>query len=160
MAPSLSAGPIWLGSGVLYAADLTAGQRFAFGSYTITGDEMVAFARSWDPLPLHTDQAAAAAGPFGGLIASGVQTIAIYQRLAVPALWSRIAVIAGRTLREIQLTRPVRPGMTLTGHAELIEVRPRDNGDATIATRAVLHEAHGGPELFTLVAEVLIAGER
>ena len=71
---------------MLYAEDLREGQEFPFGSYSMVEDEMLAFARQYDPIPIHTDPAAAAASPFGGLIASGLHTMAIYQRLIVEAM--------------------------------------------------------------------------
>jgi acyl dehydratase len=61
---------------MLYAEDLIVGQRFEFGSYTIGEEEILRFARQYDPVPIHIDKEAAASGPFGGLIASGFNTLA------------------------------------------------------------------------------------
>jgi acyl dehydratase len=94
---------------MLYAEDLAVGQRFQLGTYTIGEAELLEFARKYDPVPIHTDPDAAAAGPFGGLIASGFNTIAIYQRLVVEAVWSRSrrssagasrSAFQGRSVRE------------------------------------------------------------
>ena len=82
---------------MLYAEDLTEGQTFKLGTYAIGEAEILAFAAKYDPVPIHTDRAAAAAGPFGGLIASGFNTMAIYQRLVVEAIWSKVAGIVGRS---------------------------------------------------------------
>ncbi len=92
---------------MLYAEDLTEGQQFQLGEYTISEAEILQFARQYDPVPIHTDPEAAAAGPFGGLIASGFNTIAIYQRLIVEAVWSKVAAIVGRSI-EVRLPAPVR----------------------------------------------------
>ena len=53
---------------MLYAEDLSEGQQFQLGTYTITEAEILQFADQYDPVPIHTDPAAAAAGPFGGLL--------------------------------------------------------------------------------------------
>ena len=113
---------------MLYAEDLSEGQQFQLATYTITEAEILQFADQYDPVPIHTDPAA---GPFGGLIASGFNTIAIYQRLVVEAIWKKVAGIAGRSL-EIRLPSPVRPGASLTGQSQIqkINIRPeRRRGD-------------------------------
>ena len=66
-----------------YWEDLRIGEEAEHGSHTITEEEILAFAREYDPQPFHVDPEAAAAGPFGGLIASGWQTAAIYMGLYV-----------------------------------------------------------------------------
>ena len=90
---------------MLYAEDLAVGQRFEFGSYTISEEEILRFAQQYDPVPIHIDKEAAAKGPFGGLIASGFNTLAIYQRLIVEAVWSKVAGIVGRSF-DVRLFRP------------------------------------------------------
>jgi acyl dehydratase len=74
---------------MLYAEDLAVGQRFELGSYTISEDEIVSFAKQYDPVSIHTDKEPAGKGPFGGLIASGFNTLAVYQRLIVEAVWTQ-----------------------------------------------------------------------
>jgi acyl dehydratase len=123
---------------MLHAEDLAEGQTFQLGSYTIGEAEILEFAGKYDPVPIHTDPVAAAAGPFGGLIASGFNTIAIYQRLVVEAIWSKVAGIVGRSL-EIRIPSPVRPGATLTGQSrvEKITMRP-ERRDAVVIFRTEL----------------------
>ncbi|QIG92672.1 MULTISPECIES: MaoC/PaaZ C-terminal domain-containing protein [unclassified Bradyrhizobium] len=140
---------------MLYAEDLTEGHTFQLGSYTIGEAEIVAFAGKYDPVPIHTDPAAAAAGPFGGLIASGFNTIAIYQRLVVEAIWSKVAGIVGRSL-EIRLPSPVRPGATLTGQSQIqrITIRP-ERRDAVVIFRTELTNDEQRPVL-VVVLDALI----
>ncbi len=64
---------------LVYAEDLGIGQRFDLGSHTVTEAELVDFATHWDPQWFHIDRAAAQDGQFGGLIASGIHTLAILQ---------------------------------------------------------------------------------
>jgi acyl dehydratase len=64
-----------------YFEDFQPGQVFELGSRTVTADEIVAFGREFDPQPFHVDEDAAAASIFGGLIASGWHTGAMWMRL-------------------------------------------------------------------------------
>lgn len=109
---------------VLYAEDLTTGIAHDLGSYTLSAEEVDAFARQWDPQGFHIDEEVAAAGQFNGIIASGLHTMAIAQRLMVTGLMQDVAVIAGRSL-DVQMTKPVRPGMTLHGQLEFETVEFR-----------------------------------
>lgn len=72
--------------------------------------EIVEFARRYDPQSIHTDPAGSTTGPFGGLIASGVHTIAVCRRLYVDHYISHVASLASPGLDEIRWPRPVRPG--------------------------------------------------
>jgi len=140
---------------MLYAEDLVEGQQFQLGEYVIDEAEVLQFARQYDPVPIHTDPVAAAAGPFGGLIASGFNTIAIYQRLIVEAVWSKVAGIVGRSM-EVRLPAPVRPGATLTGQSEIqkITLRP-ERRDAIVIFKTQLIDGEGKVVLI-LVLDALI----
>lgn len=140
---------------MLYAEDLTEGQQFQLGTYTISEAEILQFAAQYDPVPIHTNPAAATAGPFGGLIASGFNTIAIYQRLVVEAIWAKVAGIVGRSF-EIRLPNPVRPGTTITGRSEIqkITLRP-ERRDAVVIFRTELVNDKGCPVL-VLVLDALV----
>ena len=140
---------------MLYAEDLAVGQRFEFGSYTIDEEEILRFARQYDPVPIHIDKEAAASGPFGGLIASGFNTLAIYQRLIVEAVWSRVAAIVGRSF-EVRLFRPVRPGTVITGYSQIqsVTLRP-ERRDGIVILRSELTDA-SSQTILTLVLDTLI----
>jgi acyl dehydratase len=99
----------------MYAEDLRAGRHIPLGSFTLRRPELLSFAERWDPQDFHIDEGAAAAGRFGEVIASGVQTLAIFQRLSVLAVEHDWAVIAGTRLIEVRFLRPVRADTTLTG---------------------------------------------
>jgi acyl dehydratase len=140
---------------LLYAEDLVVGQRFELGSYTISEAEIVGFAKQYDPVPIHTDKEAAAKGPFGGLIASGFNTLAIYQRLIVEAVWTQVAGIVGRSF-EVRLFRPVRPGTRITGHSQIqsVTLRP-ERRDGIVVFRTELTDG-SGQTILTLVLDALI----
>lgn len=128
---------------MLYAEDLTAGRVFETGSWHVTADAIQRFAREWDPLPLHTDEQAATAGPFGGLIASGLHTLAISVRLATDAFTSHVAVYAGRAMRELRLLKPLRPDVTVHGAIEILDQRLRDDGRGVIVWQNQLVDSDG-----------------
>jgi acyl dehydratase len=140
---------------LLSAEDLVVGQRFELGSYTISEAEIVGFAKQYDPVPIHTDKEAAAKGPFGGLIASGFNTLAIYQRLIVEAVWTQVAGIVGRSF-EVRLFRPVRPGTRITGHSQIqsVTLRP-ERRDGIVVFRTELTDG-SGQTILTLVLDALI----
>jgi acyl dehydratase len=123
---------------VKYAEDLTAGLVIELGEYRASEDEMVGFARQWDPQPFHTDPAAAAGGYFGGVIASGLYTMGVLQRLAVLAAYRDWAVIAGRQIREVRMLAPVRPGAVLAGRLTIDEVTPAKPDRSLVVTTGEL----------------------
>ena len=115
---------------MLYAEDLAAGQEFEFGSMTLSEEEILDFARQWDPLRIHTDEAYAKAGPFGQVIASGLHTLCAFQRMMVDAFGYDIAHKAGHKL-ELKFRRPVLPGTTLSARCRVQDITPRpERGDA------------------------------
>ncbi len=139
----------------IHADDLTPGQEIPFGSYTLTEEEILDYARRWDPLPMHTDPEWAASGPYGGVIASGLQTSAVYQRLIVDALWSNAMGKAGRGF-DLKFLGPVRPGTTLTGAAKVVAIKPRpDRGDALVELLSHLVDDAGNTVL-ELRADVIM----
>ena len=90
--------------------DYLPGETYEFGHASVSEEEIVAFATAYDPQRIHTDPEWAATGPFGGLIASGMQTMAVCMRLYVDHYISQVASLASPGLDEIRFTRPVRPG--------------------------------------------------
>jgi acyl dehydratase len=107
-----------------YFEDFTAGDVFELGARTVTRDEIVAFARQFDPQPFHLDESAAAGGPFGGLVASGWHTAAIFMRLYVDAVLSDTVSMGSPGVEELRWLRPVRPGDTLLGRLTVLETTP------------------------------------
>lgn len=110
--------------------DFFAGQVIEAGPHTVTEEELVGFARQWDPQWFHTDAQAAAEGVFGGLIASGWHTCAIAMRLVVQAALEGSESFASPGLQYVRWPHPVRPGDMLRLRAEVVEVlqdaaRPR-----------------------------------
>jgi len=107
--------------------DIEIGSRFELGSYTFTEQEIIRFGRKYDPQPFHIDPEAAARSFYGGLIASGWHTVALFMKLAVASHATRGADEARSGVspgfEDLRWLRPVRPGMTLTYSSEVIEKR-------------------------------------
>lgn len=123
----------------LWADDLVVGTVIGLGTHTVTREEILAFAGQWDPQPIHLDDAFAAGHEFGGIIASGLHTLGVYQRLAVLGAYRHWQVIAGRALHDVQLTYAVRAGATLRAELEITAVRATDEARALVTTEGRVH---------------------
>jgi acyl dehydratase len=106
-----------------YLEDYVPGAVYEFGSETVAEDELLEFARRYDPQYIHTDRAAAEAGPFKGLIASGWQTAGFTMRMMVDHYISHVATMASPGLDELRWHKPVRPGDTLRVRIRVLESR-------------------------------------
>lgn len=116
--------------GKCYAEELVSqlGIVHELGRYTLTEQGIRDFAGQWDPLPLHIGDG----GMWGGVIASGVHTIAVFQRLAASVVYMNWALVAGHKLRETVLACPARPGDVLFGTVVVTEVGPTRRGRARV----------------------------
>jgi len=105
----------------LYFEDLQVGLCWQTSGRTVSEAEILAFAAVYDPQPLHLDRPWAESGPFGGLIASGLHTLALAW-----SQWLLLGVLAdssrgGIGIDELRWTAPVRPGDTLRSHVEVVD---------------------------------------
>lgn len=107
-----------------YFEDFEPGQVYELGCRTVTEDEIVAFGEQWDPQPFHVDAAAAAASVFGGLIASGWHTGAMWMRLYVDSVLGSAVSMGSPGLEELRWFAPVRPGDTLHARMTVLETTP------------------------------------
>ena len=107
---------------LLFLDDLSPGRRFTSGTRIVTRDDILAFARAYDPQPFHLDETAAAASLFGGLVASGWHTAALTMRLLVESL-----PVAGGLIGaggDVTWPEPTRPGDTLRVTSEVVRAIP------------------------------------
>ena len=100
------------------------GQRFVSQGVTVTEASIIDFASRYDPQRFHVDVEAAARTHFGGLIASGFQTIGLSFRKFFELGVIRESGIGAPGVEELRWTAPVRPGDTLHTEVEVIETRP------------------------------------
>ena len=105
----------------LYLDDLKPGDVFESGEYALNAEDIKAFARQFDPQDFHLDEAAAEAGFFHDLVASGWHTAAITMRLVVESVPLASGII-GATV-DLSWKRPVRPGERLRVRTVIDEIR-------------------------------------
>jgi len=124
-------------SGLFYE-DFHVGRQFATEPAVLSESEIIAFAQKYDPQPIHVDPVAAEKSVYGGLIASGFQTIAV-----AAGQWLRTGQqegtgLGGPGLRDIRWLAPVRPGDVLNTTLEVADARvSRSKPD-----RGILHLAY------------------
>ncbi len=139
----------------IYLDDLQPGQTFALGRRSITREEILDFAKAWDPQPFHLDEEAAKASIYGQLIASGWHTVCIFMRLFADSLLNRTAAIGSPGIDELRWRKPVCAGDSLEAAVEILEVRPSrsrpDRGAARI--RCIVRNQQG--EVLTMIATVM-----
>jgi acyl dehydratase len=89
----------------------------------VTEEEIIEFAREFDPQPFHIDPEAAKQSPYGGLIASGWHTCALWMKMTVPAMIgeNNKAAVGSPGVLELRWIKPVRPGDTLRVRSTVIE---------------------------------------
>ncbi|MEV4934217.1 MaoC family dehydratase [Sphingobium sp. LMA1-1-1.1] len=114
-------------SEIVYFEDVKLGDRNEFGPVTISREEIIAFAREFDPQPFHLSDEAAAATHFGSLASSGWHTTALSMKMMV-AMWQRnpgvqAASLGALGVDELRWLQPVRPGDTLRGVSEVIDLK-------------------------------------
>jgi acyl dehydratase len=101
-----------------YWDDYEIGARFQLGSTSFTAEEIVGFAREFDPQNFHVDVEAARESMFGGLIASGWHVVSKLMRLFVDNYVDRRTALGSPGVDEIRWLKPVRPGDILTAWVE------------------------------------------
>ena len=103
-------------------AELAIGHRFESRSHTVTGEEITAFAREFDPQPFHLGEETARESFFGRQVASGWHTAALTMRLLVETRPFVGGIVGGAA--ELTWPRPTFPGDTLRVVAEVAELIP------------------------------------
>ncbi len=107
-----------------YLDDYVEGDVHRFGTIAVEADELIAFAKRFDPQAMHTDPEAAKNTPFGGLIASGWHTAGLMMRLYVEHYLTHAASMASPGLDELRWLKPVRAGDTLSVRVTVLKTVP------------------------------------
>ena len=126
-----------------YWEDFVVDEEIVHGTHEMTADEIVRFGREFDPQPFHTDPDVD--GPFGGLIASGWHSAALYMGMFVRNVLLGTASLGSPGVEELRWLVPVRPGDVLMGRSRVVESWPseRDAGRGTIVGEHELVNQNG-----------------
>lgn len=111
-------------SAKVYWEDFSVGQVIDLGTRPVTQEEVLEFARRYDPQSFHTDEEAAKKSIYGGLIASGWHTCAMMMRLLCDGLLLKAESLGSPGIDSIRWLKPVRPGDTLRAQMTVVETRP------------------------------------
>src|SRR5215510_15934547 len=139
----------------LYFEDMEVGASLKAGPYLVSKDEIVQFAKQYDPVPRHIDEDAAARSIFGGLTASSAHTFSIFILLTT-RLQPRLRVLAGLDWNGLRLPYAVRPGDRLDLETTVLEMREsQSKPDRGIVNTQVLlrnqkHERFHGSAMSTI----------
>jgi len=96
--------------GKLFHEDIEVGRPYDCGRKQVTKDEIIAFARQFDPQPIHLDEEAAKETIVGGLCASGFHTCAMMMRMVCDGILNRVVSLGSPGVDDVRWVRPVRPG--------------------------------------------------
>jgi acyl dehydratase len=148
-------------SGLLYFEDVKVGDTERFGRYEVTREEIIEYARQFDPQPFHLDEEAGKASPFGGLIASGWHTGAMLIRMLNDHSIPRAATSGALGFDDLKWVKPVRPGDILSVETRVLdkaESRSRPEIGVVKVESRVLNQA--GELKMSLVSIVLYRRRR
>lgn len=104
-----------------YFEDFPAGFTVDLGSHTFTTDEIIDFARQYDPQAMHVDPEQARSSIYGGLIASGWHTVVSYMRLLIDSALADSESLGSPGIDNLRWLKPVRPGDTLRARFTVLE---------------------------------------
>ncbi|MEO7865699.1 MAG: MaoC family dehydratase [Sphingomicrobium sp.] len=110
---------------MIYFEDLTVGAETEFGSTDVTREEVIEFARKYDPQPFHLSDEAAAKTHFGRIAASGWHTAAMVMGVIARKVTNEEqAGLGSPGIDELRWKKPVYPGDTLTIRGKILEKTP------------------------------------
>jgi acyl dehydratase len=106
-----------------YFDDYRKGEVVEVGDYLVTREEIIDFARRYDPQPFHVDEAAAGESIYGGLIASGWMTCGVLMRMLVDDFVPEVSSMGSPGIDELRWLKPVRPGDRLRARVTVVDLR-------------------------------------
>jgi len=108
--------------------DIEVGERYRSQAVRVSEDEIVSFARAYDPQPMHLDHASGEASFFGRLVGSGWHALALTIRLMVQTAPFGATPLIGVRISEMSIKKPLLPGADLSARAEVTGKRPSAAG--------------------------------
>jgi acyl dehydratase len=141
----------------MFFEDFRPGDETGTRSLTVTKEEILSFARQFDPQPFHVDEEAARQSPYGGLIASGWHTAALCMRLIVELLGAGSGSLGSPGVDELRWLKPVRPGDELSVRVEVMEANPsRSKPDRGLVKLRYTMRNQNGEDVMTMIALGLV----
>jgi acyl dehydratase len=141
-----------------YLEDFAVGQVMEFPPRTVSEDEIIAFARDYDPQPFHLDKEAARQSLFGGLCASGWHTAGLMMRTLVDNMIGKYASMGSPGVDQLRWVKPVFPGDTLHLRGEVLEVRfSQSKPDRGVITSRYEMKNQKGETVLTMQAKGMYA---
>lgn len=128
-----------------YWEDFYPGQVRETGGYALSEEEIIEFAKKYDPQPFHIDKDKARQSVFGGLIASGWQTASLCMRMLCDLYLLEAASMGSPGVDEVRWVKPVRPGDTLRLKSTVLETRASNSRPdmGTVRSRSEVYNQHG-----------------
>lgn len=123
-------------------SEFTVGQEFTTKSFKLTQKKIMEFAKDYDPQYMHLDEEKANQGRFNGIIASGIQTLAISFKLWIEEGKYGDDIIAGTRMNNIKFTQAVYPDDELYTVVKVIDIKERkiENGILTVTLTTFNHK--------------------
>lgn len=120
------------------------------GTISVSKDEMIEYAKRYDPHDFHVDEAAAGATIYGGLIASGFHVCSLVTRVMCDSFLLDSANIGSPGIDELRWPKPVRPGDVLTIKRTLLESRPTSKPDRGLLRFLISAKNQHGETVMTM----------
>src|SRR4030042_1657457 len=142
---------------IKYYEDFNVGSQDTFGNYIVVKDEIIEYARKWDPQPFHIDEEKAKKSVFNGLTAAGSHIFAI-SILLIMQREIKVQVVAMLGIEKLQFKHPVRPGDRLSLTHECIDKRESENkDDRGIVQNRITLKNQNGDDVLTYIDNMLIS---
>lgn len=128
-----------------YWEDFAVGQVRETGGHSLNEEEIIEFAKKYDPQPFHIDREKAKQSAFGGLIASGWQTAGLCMRMLCDMYLLESASMGSPGIDELRWVKPVRPGDTLRLKSTVLETRASTSRPdmGTVRSRSEVYNQRG-----------------
>ena len=136
-----------------FAEDFEVGDVHDLGEHEVTSEEIITFAKIYDPQPYHISAEAGCSSFFGGLVASGWNVASIWMRLYVRAMLIDANVQGSPGVDALRWNSPVRPGDVLQGNVEILDAvrNPFQRDVFTLRKRGTLKREGEKREVMSLV---------
>ena len=144
-----------------YFEDFRVGDTYELGETAqITAEEIIAFARQFDPQPFHLDAEQAKDSLFGQLVASGWHTVSLLMRLLVDGFLSHTISMGSPGVDEVRWLRPLRPGDTMHARFIVLEATPSKSRPTMGVVRSKCEAFNQDGELILTLVGIHFVGRR